>query len=116
MSDNLMIKKPCEGCGNIIFTPRDYCAEGIYTCAYCGERYKQICVDIPELVRVSETQLPIVVSVETHDYATVDLRHVVARFNKADDMLNAALKEYKYACRLYEAARPYKPKGGIVNK
>lgn len=93
----------CDGCGEPIFPFR----EDVYTCPYCGEQYKHDELHIGCFIRITTTPLPRTVMVQNeYGIKTVTLHEVRERFDKANHALNAALAEYREACRLYEAARP----------
>jgi len=95
----------CVGCGEAVHPFRE---DVVFTCHYCREQYRQIDY---QLIRVTQTQLPLTCVIDTpNGEITVDLIEVRERFEKAGRAMEVAMKEYQEACRRYEAARPRKPK------
>lgn len=92
----------CEVCGTEIEPD----SVGAFVCSYCGERHK-MSADSYKLDRLSDSPIP-TYSIDGEVYT---LREIGERFENANRALYSALFEFKAACRLYEAARPRKPKG-----
>lgn len=88
----------CEVCG----TETNPDSTGIFVCGYCGEKHK-MSEDGGKLERLSDSPIP-TYSVGDKVYT---LREIGERFENAGCALDAALREYKAACCLYEAARPH---------